>query len=223
MPNRSLCAGLVAAVATLAACGDSTAPHAVSPAQLARHLDSLSVAAETELNQGGRTEFLGQAEGPPANGVASVTVTVTTVSGPHAWQGFVSKYSGSKIFGPVYDSIYVLFAYSDYAMTDFLVAQTTYFHSYPALSQIWVLADTALVAGGSGTFSMETTSTGAGCTPMPMLSDLKNYGFVGSYTACALASFSGALSWTIPTASGETADFATVRISSQGLRGIILQ
>jgi hypothetical protein len=221
MLNRHIRAGLAVVVIALGACGDSTAPHTVTPAQLARHLDSLSVAAAAASNTG-RLVFLGQAEGPPANGVAPVAVTVTTRSGPHAWKGFVSKYSGSKPFGPTIDSLYFLFAYSDYAMTDFLVAQVTYFHSpYGPLSQIWLLSDTTWAFGGSGTFSMETRSAGAACTPT--LSGLRNYGLVAQYTVCDLASFSGALSWTLPGTSGETADFATVTIKRQEFNGIILQ
>jgi hypothetical protein len=204
----------------LAACSDSTGPHTVTPAQLARHLDSLAVAGgDVPFPVSAfRTGFFSQAEAAPANGAQPVALTVTTRSGASTWHGFMIKY-GPQVLGPQYDSIYFLFVYRDYTMKDVIVTQTTWYGTDP-LPQIWLASDTTMASGGSGTMSMQTQSAGASCPPV--VTGLKFY-WAGDPKTCHLATFRASLSWTFANATGETADFATVSIASQQLNGIILQ
>jgi hypothetical protein len=212
----------VAATLALAACSSSTGPHRVTPAQLALHMDSLAVAAGSQPHfvDAFRLAFFGQAEAAPANGALPVEFTVTTRSGPQTWQGFVIRYSGHKVFGAQYDSVFFLFAYRDYTMKDVIVGQTTYFSGEGPFPQIWFLSDTTADAGGSGTLSMQTKSSGTTCPPV--VTGLKDY-WAGNATTCNQATFLAALSWTLPSAAGETADFATVSITSHQFNGVILQ
>ncbi len=105
----------------LSACGNSsTGPHAPSPAQIARHIDSLMIATRN----GSRFELLFVALDGPAEGVAPITVSVTTASGPQQWQGYILKYAGSVASA---DSNFDLIAYSDYALTNVLWVEKRYF------------------------------------------------------------------------------------------------
>ena len=217
MLNAYARAGLALAGMALAACGDSTAPHAITPAQLARHIDSLASAAWADA-QVGRPYFLSQTEGPPGNGAWPVSLAVSTTFGSQTWQGFVLKYAHDTLaFGPQYDSIYVLFAYSNYAMTNLIVAQTTYFHGdVTPLVQAWVLTDTVAITGGRTTNTFETLTSDPGCH---LISGLKNYGAVGRYSTCNLGTFNVGVSWFLPQA---PPGFEAVTIVPQHVNGIVL-
>jgi hypothetical protein len=221
MLKRHAGIALAASVAILTACGDSTAPHPVTPAQLARHLDSLSRAADTTEGSGGRYIFLSQAEVAPANGASPVPVTVRTKSGAQTWQGFVMKFADTLAFTTGYDSIYILFAYRDYAMNTYLVAQTTYFHGDGALAQIWVISDTSFAsAGGQYGSGTNTFAMSALSSPCSLISGLKNYDWPDD--GCNLATFTAGVLWNLPNVGGETADFATVTIAPQAYDGIFM-
>lgn len=191
----------------LSACGSSTGPaRAPTPAQIARHIDSLSVATRN----GNRYELLYVAENGPADGVAPVTITVTTAAGSHQWQGYIMKYAGSVASA---DSNFDLVAYSDYALTNVLWAETRYYSAQSITTAVNLLTDTtSLITQGSGTMTAATASTAGPCQ---LAFRLENYPSLPPGT-CNLATFTGSLSWSFPV-SGE---FQTITIASQTFTGL---
>jgi hypothetical protein len=216
MPNRYVGAGLALVTLAVAACGDSTAPHPVTPAQLAQHIDSL-----VRSSPAYRSSLLGLAVGPPASGVSPVPVVVTTRSGAHRWQGFVSEYVDKPNTG--WDSVFVMYVYSDYDFTNFVYADAYYLGQREATMHVWVLSDTTFLAPGSGSLSLGTVATGGACSPVRVPSESYFIGSESVESPCVLATFTTAVTWSFPNATGAAADYQTVTISPTQLHGMVLQ
>jgi hypothetical protein len=206
---------VVSATLVAASCSSSTAPaSSLSPAQIARHIDSLAVEA-TSLD-GYRWEFLVELEGPVAYGAAPVAFDVTTRSGSHEWHGYVSRLSQLSSG----DSAFIIFAYSDYAMTNVLLAAVTYTNGQPVGHVSLLASDTVPIVGGSGTVTGATRSTGAACGTTTGL----QWGPpVPSAGTCSLGTFDGSVSWTLPTATGANADFQTLNVGLHAFNGVALK
>jgi hypothetical protein len=191
----------------LSACGNSsTGPHAPSPAQIARHIDSLMIATRN----GSRFELLFVALDGPAEGVAPITVSVTTASGTQQWQGYILKYAGSVASA---DSNFDLIAYSDYALTNVLWVEKRYFSAQNVTTAANLLTDsTTLISQGSGTMTAMTVSIGGSCQLASGLDDPS----VLPPGTCNLATFTGSLSWSFPV----TGEFQTISIASQTFSGL---
>ena len=212
MLNRSARAGLGFAALTLTACGESTAPHTVTATQLARHIDSLTVATG---GVGWRFDFLANLEWPPGYGAAPVSVVVTTGTGTSTWQGFMAKVVPDQ--GA--DSEYIIFAYSDYQLTNAISAKLRYVGGQPQ-SRVSVLADTSqAIFGGSGTVTAATVSTGGACTPV---TGLQYFSPNTGAATCTLGLFDGMISWTFPPSTGAPAEFQTVQIRSHLFPGVAI-
>ena len=192
----------------LSACGSSaTGPHAPSPAQIVRHIDSLMIAT----HNGSRFELLFVALDGPAEGVAPIAVSVTTASGPQRWQGYILKYAGSVASA---DSNFDLIAYSDYALTNVLWVEKRYFSAQNVTTAANLLADsTTLFTQGSGTMTASTVSTGGSCQVASGLDDPS----VLPPGTCNLATFTGSLTWSFP---GASAPFQTISIATQTFAGL---
>ena len=215
MPNRTVCAGLAAAFVTLAACGDSTTPHGVSPAQLARHIDSLSVAADTGVTGPIRSQILEELEVAPALGAAPVPVQVTTPSGQQTWEGFAYKTAN---LGGLIDSVYYLVAYNDYALDVVLLAEQVYGRNPTSLS-VFLMDSGAIMLGGQGTLAATTTSTGGGCI---LAAGLKNS--IGPLASdCNLATVQANFTYTFTPGPATISAYATITIPSQSFNGVVVQ
>lgn len=221
MTNRVLRAGLAVAIVTLAACGDSTSPNWVSPAQLAMHIDSLAAASAATPNGTWRQTYLGEIEALPANGARPLSILVGTHAGSQRWQGFILRSVGNT-FGPEYpDSVYTVFAYSDFSFTNLLVAQKEFWPDGQGTNTNPILvADTVLVFGGSGTMAVTLGPTGAACATM---SGLKyNGSYAGPAGGCVLETFTGAFTWTFQPTAHVDPNLLSLVIPTQTLDGVFL-
>jgi len=200
-------------------CDSSTAPSGITPAQLARHIDSLTAAATVAQPNGPRASYLSEVESFPANGVAPMTFLISTAGGMQSWKGFVLKSTLTTYPEP--DSIYHFFAYSDFNLTNVLYVQQE-FWPYPGTVQTdgYLLADTVEVPFGAGTMTVHTTSIGSACQ---VLSGLTYY--AGTYTppvTCSLGTFTVGFSLNWPKTPGVDSDLLTLIAPSQPVNGRIL-
>jgi hypothetical protein len=193
-----------AAILAIGACGGSTAPpEPLTPAQIARHIDSLWAGSGSS----GRGGYLLTAELGPALGAAPTSVILVTPAGDEVWQAFTYRCQGCGSA----DSTYALVAYSDYALTSILVATVQYETqqgSPHVVQAVSILTDTSLLSGGSGTLTLAATATGSAC----VLATGLQANFSQYATGCSLATFSGGLTWSFST--------TAVQIRSQTFNGV---
>jgi hypothetical protein len=175
------------------ACDGSTAPEPETPAQLARHIDSLSIAASAS-GDGGRAAFLEQAEEAPGLGVTPVSVTVAINSASQVWQGYMWKIGpGPGLQGA--DSLYFVAAYSDYAFTSLIVARESFSGSDVGSQVGLVTTDATYAIGGFGTITASTIATGGSCV---VATGLGNYPNGFDNASCVLGVMNGSVNWTFP-------------------------
>jgi hypothetical protein len=198
-------------VLILVDCGSSTAPTPLTPAQLARHIDSLAVKAE----YGSRYPMLSIAELGPALGVSPTSIVVTTGSGTHTWHGFMYRSVPPKGVSPT-DSVYAIVAYSDNSLTNILYAQAAFQYNRQH-TIVEMVVDTAYVAVSTATSTVTLTSTGGDCA---LVAGLTNYTASPQPGECVLASFTGGFSGTFSTTNTE---FQTVSIGVQSFPGLSKQ
>jgi hypothetical protein len=210
MVNSCRWTGLaVTSLLVIAGSGCSTGPTPLTPAQIARHIDSLLVATKSQA----RWRVLDAAEYGPAYGVSPATVVVTTRSGPHHWHGFMWR--SALPAGFVTDSVYAIVAYSDNSLTDVLLVEEAFqSNSPPTTFASLVTNDTVSVTDAAATLTQTLTSTGGDCV---LASGLSTYTEPPQPGKCALATFTGSFTGTFPAASVE---FQTVSIASQSFVGI---
>lgn len=204
MANLSRRAGLAATMLLIAGC-DSTSPHGVTPAQLARHIDSLSA----KTGQFGSV-ILNYLELPPALGASPVPVTVSTTSGSHAWEGFMFK-----TYLPGVDSSYSFVAYSDYALTNVIAAELMFINGQVVPSAQLVSGDTLSLGGGSGTITGTLTSTEGACVRATGLHEIA----IVTRT-CQLATFSGSITWTWLSSPG--VEYQSISVAPQSFNGVVM-
>ncbi|HTD61811.1 MAG TPA: hypothetical protein VK679_14265 [Gemmatimonadaceae bacterium] len=199
----------VSSLLVIAGSGCSTGPTPLTPAQVARHIDSLLVATKNQA----RWIVVDVAEYGPAYGVSPATVVVTTRSGPHNWHGYMWRYVLPLISTP--DSVHAFVAWSDNSLTDVLWAEEVFPpDSQPIISVSLVTNDTVSVTDSAATLTAALASTGGDCV---LASGLTTYTEPPQAGRCALATFTGSFAGTFPAA---TAEFQTVSIASQSFVGI---
>lgn len=154
-----------------------------------------------------------EAEIGPAYGVAPSEIVVTTRSGSHKWHGYV--WSGLLDPESRADSQTMVVAYSDYALTDVLVAQIYYWRTGPSPSVAINVAtkDTVYVPEAAGSQTISLVSKGSACTPTPGLANIG----ANPPTSCALATYGGGVSWSL---TGAGTEFQTISIASQSFNGL---
>ena len=201
----------VSSLIILGGCGSSTGPNHFTPAQIARHFDSLETATSVTSP---RYPLLYVAEFGPAYGVAPTEVQVTTGSGAHTWQGYM--WSGASLSAPG-DTEYEIVVYSDYALTDVLLAEINLSNTGRVSSAFAeMVADTVFLYQGSGSGTGALGSIGAPCALTPGLANIT----VQPHTGCVLATFTGSLTWSFP---GANPEFRTISIGSQTFAGLTWQ
>jgi hypothetical protein len=209
---------LAFAAILLGACSNSSGPHAESPAQLARYIDSLRLSAPTSA----RASYLGAVELGPALGAAPVNVTVQTATGSQVWRGFVWKCTNPAACFQ-YDSGYTLVAYSDDSLSNILIASEFYLSdpynpTQLQLSLSVLPANDSIISGGSGnpanTVSISMTSTGSQCVAASIFQNPDQQWA----SNCNLGTFEGRVSWTIPGA--QRPSFASIQIAQQAFNGV---
>ncbi|MBK5188428.1 MAG: hypothetical protein JJD97_09285 [Gemmatimonadaceae bacterium] len=220
LPARLRIAASFVALALTAACSsDSTGPSTQSPAQLARHFDSLYVSAaarsDTFSTYGERALLMTFLELPAALGATPATVNVTTASGVEHWKGYELLEVSAP--GTTVDSSYILLAYRDADAHTMIIAD---FDSSGALQEGGVITgDTIAVSPTNGSGTTSLSSVGATCaTPSSTLANpqLATLG-IGS---CNLATFHTNFSMTFSTSSSVDPALANLSFSSATINGV---
>ena len=210
--------GALAALALLATgCGDASAPHQTSTAgsALARHMDSLVVAAKSNPRDSLWAAYLGSAEAVPAYGGTPTSVVVTTRSGTQTWQGFILEGLSQSP-----DTAYVLWAYSDDAFTDLLTALLVVMPHGVTLPTVYLIANDTVVVSGFGGMAAAATSVGDACSFTSGLQIIPNPPAAGS---CQLGAFTATLKVSFRGAIGPIAALDTLAIGPQSLNGVVLK
>jgi hypothetical protein len=198
----------------LSACDSSTSPAPLTPAQLARHIDSMAVAA---TSSSGRYPLLVIAEYGPAYSVSPRSVAVTTRSGTNTWHGFVYRFRAPAGVVPA-DSSYAIVAYSDNSLTDILWAQAIFeSNTQIGTSVLLVTNDTVFVTSATATATLSLASTGGDCV---LVSGLTIYTSQPQQGRCLLATFNGSFAGTFSTSNVE---FQTMSIRPQSFAGLSTQ
>jgi hypothetical protein len=212
---------LILVVALVACDGDAgTGPLINQPAAIARHIDSLMLAAldssSISANYEPRQLILQYAEVAPAYGATPTQIAVETGAGTEHW--FASEYEiVSSTEGVLSEPYIVIVAYRDLSFTTAFVAylapdgDTTY--SAAAL----LTGDTILVQASPTKRSAALTGLGATCQLASGLSD--SYLLVQVLLGCHLASFTGSVTVTFPAAPGVDPSLLNFSIPSQTMWG----
>jgi hypothetical protein len=159
-------ATLAAAPMLAMGCSDAISPPHTSSA-LARHIDSLVVAARSSHRDSLWAYYLEGVESVPAYGGTPTSITVTTHAGTQTWQGFVL----TEISTPV-DTAYVLWAYSDETFSHFVAALLQHDPSFFAPPSVYWVSTDSLVVTGVVAMNASTISEAGGCS---LTSGLENY------------------------------------------------
>jgi hypothetical protein len=200
-------AALAAATVLGTGCGDATSPHQRSSA-LARHIDSLVIAARSNHRDSLWALYLEGAESVPAYGGTPTSITVTTHAGTQTWQGYVL----TEISTPV-DTAYVLWAYSDETFSHFVAALLQHDPSFFAAPSVyWVSTDSLVMTGGVA-MNASTTSAAGGCS---LTSGLQNYQKLPP-GSCSLGTFTVQLRAPFPSG------LDTLTLGPQQVNGVLLQ
>jgi len=186
---RQFRSGTLAIATVLAiACGDASnpgAPQSSAGSALARHMDSLVVAAKSNPRDSLWAATIEGAEYVPAYGGTPTSVTVNTDSGTQTWQALILEE-----VSPGADTASFLWAYSDPAFTKVLVTGA---HEGPGtianIVSLLILNDTTVVSSVGYTV-VTTTSVGESCTFTSGLVNIPNTFAAGS---CSLGTFTGAV------------------------------
>jgi hypothetical protein len=204
--------GAIAMATALAmACGgDASAPlppQMPAGSALARHMDSLVVAAKSNPRDSLWAAWLEGAEYVPAYGGAPASVAVRTDSGTATWQALVlaEMYPGQ-------DTSYFLWAYSDSAFTKLLVTGSVVVPEGLAGVESYLIVSDTLVAIGSASPVITTTSVGDSCIFTFGLVNIPNVFAAGS---CVLGTFTASVNVVF---AGDT-----VAIAAQPVTGVILK
>jgi hypothetical protein len=206
----------IPALLVLGGCGSSTAPHTITAAQLAEHIDSLSLQAYALGDSAGvyRYLYLSGVEEAPAYGATPVTVDVSINGAGQIWQGFMWRTGAASIYGP--DSTFWIAAYSDYSFKNVLLAEAYYTAGQSSADASMLTDDTLLLSGGAGTTTGATRSLGATCA---FTQGLHNYPI--EQQGCVLGAFEGSVNWTFPSGvAGQTG--TTVLLRAHGFNGVAL-
>ncbi|HTA72727.1 MAG TPA: hypothetical protein VK733_00580 [Gemmatimonadaceae bacterium] len=200
------------AIATLLAiaCGDASnpgAPQSSAGSALARHMDSLVVAAKSNPRDSLWAATIEGAEYVPAYGGTPTSVTVSTDSGTQTWQALILEEAS-----PGADTAYFLWAYSDTAFTKVLITGARDVPNViPGIVSLLILNDTTVVSS-IGYAVVTTTSVGGSCTFTSGLVNITNTFAAGS---CNLGTFTGALHIAF---GGDS-----IAIAAQPMAGVILK
>jgi hypothetical protein len=200
---------LAIATALAIACGgdagNASGPQTSAGSALARHIDSLVVAAKSNARDSLWAATLEGAEYVPAYGGTPTSVTISTDSGTETWQALVLGEAS-----PGTDTSYFLWAYSDAAFSRVLLTggRDT---PIPGILSYLILNDTAIVSA-VGYTAFTTASVGATCTFTSGLVNIPNPFATGS---CDLANFTAAVRL------GFAGD--SIAITTQQLTGVILK
>jgi hypothetical protein len=216
-PVRLRIAVSVIAVALTAACGsDSTGP-SQAPSDLARHFDSISVAAAAKADTfsaySGRALLTSFIEIPAAYGATPSSVDVTTENGVEHWKAYeILSLPHSST-----DSQYVLLAYRDSDAHTILLA---YFDSTGSITDGAVVTNDTLsldITDGGGSSSL-TSASGACGTPSASLQNQLVLSL--GVSSCTLAKFRSSVGFTSTIPTGADPALATLQISMSTISGI---
>lgn len=166
MRNLARWTGLAIGSLAVLGCGDATSPHARASV-LARHIDSLVVAARSSHRDSLWAYYLYGAEFVPALGGTPTSITVTTHAGAQTWQGYLLTDVGAP-----WDTSYVVTAYSDETFSHFVAAQLQHDPNFATEPSVYWVSTDSLAVTRAAVMNASIASVRGACS---LVSGLQNY------------------------------------------------
>jgi len=214
---RSVCCiSFVALAATTLACGSSTAPPALTAAQLVEHFTALAGAECTPAHPVALCNFAYAVTVGPAEGVVPTRVHITTSAGAGDWYAFIIRTFSNPV-SPVdpnlVDTSYEFVAYDNLSLQHVVIVDLP----RPTNRFALLLADTTMWASYdydslSGSVSATTSTIGAPCI-------YEGGPQVSSIQECRLAQFQVSMDITMQPQPGSPLPPRTIVMSPQTVVG----